>query len=808
METLIGRDSELRALTELLATPATRLVTITGPGGIGKTRLAMHAAHELVQRDGRRLVVIELADLDPAEHVVPAVADALGVTGASGVDLTEAVAAAMAGAPMLLLLDNLEHLRDAGNAVDSLLEHSRELTILATSRVPLGLVHERVAELTPLSSRASQDGLDDGPAVALFVDVLHSSAGDVALSLRDLTTIADVCDELGGLPLAIELAAGRCSVMTPVELLDTIRSHGPVRALDGRARTTVAESRHRDLGTTIQWSLDLLDAAERHVLDATATFTCWSTREEIADVACASSELTTAAVTDALGSLLTHRLVEARSLVDLMCFRLHPAVRAALLAAPRTGVAQLMDVHDAQAVRFARRAAFVFDQRDELSWLDALDRRHDDLAAVLQRALVRDDPEAGSALVLGLAQLWHQRGRADRHMRVVDQLLSAASAGQISVVDRSGLLAWRANVLAEWGSPATELNALSADMADAVDLAVASEDGPAIMRAAFLSTRSAPLIGHQRLAREHARLGLRAATDAGAEHLVARFQVMSALLASAAGSIEEAVRLASAGLLAARRLDAQAVAASATLLLVQLPSGAGGILDFEPNIADALRSASLAGDRRTLAIASVVLARQSLVTGDHVAASTACGNAIRHAVAMGHANAARMSIVNLVMSAAAGDHLAAAATLHGGIGDHLDRLRGMFEVERYRAVIMSIEARIGSEPFRAAVENGRALQWPDLVGIALACADAWSAPPVPEPSTPEPAVPSRILLSKREYEVVRALASGMSNKQIAAALEISVKTAMHHTTNIYDKLGVRGRAAATAWAYRTGVVCD
>lgn len=789
MTRLWGRTSESATCAQWLADPDVAAVTITGPGGVGKTRLARHVVATF-DADPRVAVVVELAGVTDPADVLPAIADVLAVNAGPDVDLVDAIAAATAQTPTLLLLDNLEHLPGSATVVTTLVDRCPRLIVLATSRVPLGFEGERVLALEPLAIADDDPSGDaDGPAVGLFLEILADRR--VRATAEDHGPIRDICAALGGSPLAIEIAAARCTVLAPVELLAEIRGAGAVETLSG------IDARPRDLRTTVEWSLALLDPIARHTIDAIATFNGWATRREIAEVVESSTAATPAMLLDAISTLVTHHLLDTADGPGTRWFRLHPLVREVVGNGLDDAV---LRAQDQSAVAFARRADAAVESVDAPAWLEDIARRHEDLTTALQRAVDNGDGATAATLVLGLAPFWVQRGGASRQMGAIDQVLALDGAHAIGSADRSGLLAWRASIRAEWRTPATDVVALGADLSEAVELAIAGDDRRAITRAAMLSARCAPIVG-PRDAAAHIDLALARAVAADDEFVVARAQAVAGLLAHQAGDGDRAVSLASSALLAARRLDAPGIAATAAVVLL-IEKHTASIGTLAVSVADIRRDAQRAGDRRALAVAHVLRARVNMEQGNLAGTAEACAAAIRLGVAMGHPNVARVAIATLTVAAAATGHLGEAAALHGVNAVHIDGLSVMFPpggAERYRAIITLLESRMEPTAFSTGVTVGGELQWPDALAMVLTQADAWAA----MADGDDPATPN---LTGREQDVLRCIAAGMSNKQIAIELAVSPKTAAHHTTNLFRKLDVSSRAAATAWAYRTGVI--
>jgi predicted ATPase/DNA-binding SARP family transcriptional activator len=255
-----GREEELARLTELLSSAVTRLVTITGPGGSGKTRLAIAAAGRLREKFGDAIAFVPLADLTDAARIPDAAAGALGLDRPADVEPMEQVIEHLSAQPWLLVLDNYEHLVDEGALlVRQLLERVPTLACLVTSRQRLGLSGEQEFALLPLPTprrSARLEQIQEYASVQLFVDRARSTRGDFSLTEGNAPAVAELCDRLEGLPLALELAAARAAVLSPMDMLGQLERR--FAFLVTRQRDTPA--RHRTLLATIESSYQLLDA--------------------------------------------------------------------------------------------------------------------------------------------------------------------------------------------------------------------------------------------------------------------------------------------------------------------------------------------------------------------------------------------------------------------------------------------------------------------------------------------------------------------------------------------------------------------
>ncbi|OIJ62542.1 ATP-binding protein, partial [Streptomyces mangrovisoli] len=411
LTSFVGREPELGALRSELRT--SRLVTLTGPGGSGKTRLAEEAASGHPQA-----WLVELAPLDRPEAVPGAVVSALGlretalITAELGLqqdDPVELLVEHCAVRPRLLILDNCEHVVDAAAALaETLLTRCPALTVLATSREPLGVPGEQLRPVEPL--RPDQ-------AHRLFTERAAAVRPDAGAALRDTVAVAEICRRLDGLPLAIELAAARLRMLTPRQIADRLDDR--FRLLTAGSRTVLP--RQQTLRAVVDWSWDLLDERERAVLREVSVFAGgW-------DLAAAEA-VCTGPVADVLGALVDKSLVVAYAGdgADGMRYRLLETIHeyAVERAAEDPKVrAAAEERHRAWARSLAEEADRRLRTADQLPWMARLETEHDNVRAALDRALLAGDEPQAAAIVLGMGWFWWLRNYRREATEWVERVL-------------------------------------------------------------------------------------------------------------------------------------------------------------------------------------------------------------------------------------------------------------------------------------------------------------------------------------------------------------------------------------------------
>ncbi len=412
LDTLIGREHELAEIGDRLST--SRLVTLTGPGGIGKTRLAIGVAHEAQASFPDGVTFVDLSPVSEPDHVLTAIAQALDIRGQSGQPSLGSLAGHLAAKHALLVLDNFEQVIQAGPLVSSLLERAPYANVLVTSRVPLHVRGETEYPVPPLllpepGPVMDERSLLESPAVALFAERARALKPDFAIDAGNAVAIRDVCRHLDGLPLAIELAAARIKVLSPSAML--ARLDAPLSLLTGGARDLPA--RQQTMRNTIAWSYDLLSAPEQHILRRLSVFVGGWTFESAQAVVHTDASLPIDLL-DGLASLLDKHLIvridddegQARF---LMRETIREFAREQLASTPEADA--INHRHARYMVTFAERSAPHLEGSDLVLWMRRLDREDANLRAAGHWLKSQDDVEYALRLVIALKIYLFIRGR-------------------------------------------------------------------------------------------------------------------------------------------------------------------------------------------------------------------------------------------------------------------------------------------------------------------------------------------------------------------------------------------------------------
>ena len=399
---LVGRAGDLERVIDALR--RSRLVTLTGAGGVGKTRLALHVAARVVAEHADGVWLGELAPVGSSDAVEQVVADAVGVTARPGLSMTRNVADHLRSKRLLLVLDNCEHVKaDVARLVDAVLRGSPEVRVLATSREPLDVDGERVIPVPPLAVPAHAAGLDAvarAASVVLFVQRANAASPRFTLGEDNVTDVAEICRRLDGLPLALELVAPKVRALSAAEIVAGL--HHRLRFV----RTTgwMSEQRHRTLQAAVDWSYQLLDEPQREVFDQLSVFVGPFTLKAAARVA--GHHVDPAEIGDVLATLVDRSMLDARTHRTPTRYSMLETLRhygLDRLAARGWEIAIRRD-HAAYHVELVAAASIGLTGTDPGRWVAVVDQHLDDLRAAHDWAVTHD---LDLAMRLSSALFWY-----------------------------------------------------------------------------------------------------------------------------------------------------------------------------------------------------------------------------------------------------------------------------------------------------------------------------------------------------------------------------------------------------------------
>jgi predicted ATPase/DNA-binding NarL/FixJ family response regulator len=755
----VGRDSELAAVSGMLAHPQTRLVTLTGPPGVGKTRLAVACAAAHAERSGRTPVFVDLAPVRDPALVMVELAQAVGVEPRGRTDLAGQLAAALGHEELLVVLDNCEHLLAAAPDVGRALAACPRLRVLATSRERLRLSAEQEFPVPPLAMPALADVADlsclaANPSVALLLDRARRTNPGFDLTPANALLLASACVRLEGLPLAIELAAARLKVLTPGELLYRLSSR--MEVLAGSTRDVPV--RQRALRSAIAWSHDLLDSGERALFRRLSVFAGGWTLADAGSVCAVNGGDALAMVESLLDKSLIRRLPgdeETAEFSMLESLREYAAEQLAASAEAEETRARHAGHYAGLAAQFEASLGLPGEQASLLR----VGRHHADLRAALDYCLGAGRDVWAISLATALGWYHYTHGDLDHGQALVDAVLPPAADGydpaamsedatagaQTGVLIVAGVLAFATG----------EMGRAQGLLRSALERSEKRDDARRVAFACAFLGHVARAGGEWDASADWHRRAEARFREEGNTQGVAWARHDLGLLARDHGDLGNAAELLRASLRDFRELDYPWATAWSAWGLGTTLSAQGRLDEAGPLLAEALRIYTDVNDPRGIA--------QCLEALAHVASERA--------------------------------HYESAARLIGAAAAVRERAAGRqpdTEHARTSPVERALVRALGPQDVDTLIHAGRTMHVHQAVDLAMAVA-LGAAPADADRSDEVPLTP-------RERQVAALVASGRTNRQIGRVLGISEKTTEVHLHHVMSKLDARSRAEVAAWA--------
>jgi predicted ATPase/class 3 adenylate cyclase/DNA-binding CsgD family transcriptional regulator len=796
----VGRTAELAELGALVS-GGSRLVTITGPGGIGKSRLALQVAADALDGTGDGAWLAELAPVTEPELVARTAAAALRVSEGPGRPMLDTLIDAIGGRDLLLILDNAEQVLGAvADLADAIIRSCPRVCLLVTSREPLGVGGEHVFRVpglaVPPADLVVSDRLAAFESVQLFAEYAAMYRRGFMVDDANAAAVAAICVRLDGIPLALELAAARLGSLSVEEV--NARLDQRFRLLTTGNRT--ARPRHQTLRALIDWSYDLLSPAEQVVFDRLSVFAGSWTLDAAEAVAC-GGDVAEWQVLDLVAALVGKSLVQAEMTHGSTRYRLLETIRH--YAAERLALRAGPDLRDARVAHrdhylsLVETGAARLRGPDEHRWLDRMDTEFDNIRAALAFSIA--DPggaEPGLRLAAGLRAFVFSRGHSGEVIEALRALLGRPDARQPTRYLARALVT-NCKLLTHFDrgpdipSMAEEAITIARDLADddlaadalgalnwfsflQGDLPAAlarAGDAVALARSAGNPTRLVVALGHR-----------------------AVFEAETGDLDASLADYREVLSL------------ARASGDNYTLVVTLVNLGvdqitAGQFPAAAAYLRDALEVAGTCGYQHLSAAAEMNLGYAYLMNGEAASARRLLVGVLDRARTTSEMTWVHCAILGLALAAGADAAPAVAATLHGAADHQYEQAGQAFDVKESNmraSDLARLRDALGEAAFDAAYTRGRALSQAGAIALALS-----TAQPDPEPA-PAVIVPAGSL-SARERQIMALLAGGASNAKIAESLFVTPNTVRTHLDRIRDKTGARNRAELTRYAIQAGI---
>lgn len=817
LSSFIGRRREMAEVRQLLA--EYRLLTLTGPGGCGKTRLALQVASEIQGEFGDGVWLVEFAPLADGELVPQALAAVLGVLEEAGEPLSQTIGRYLRGREVLLVFDNCEHLVAACARLGAtLLDACPGVRLLATSREALGVPGEGVWVVPPLSLPAPQpwrgptaaakmlDAYGESEAIQLFVARGRAATPSFELTLENAPWAAEICRRLDGIPLALELAAARLRALSARQIAEHLDDR--FQLLTSRLRTV--PERHQTLEAALEWSHDLLSTQEQMLLRRLSVFAGWTLAA--AEAVCAGDGIEPDEVLDLLTNLIDKSLVVVEQRPDRRRYHFLETVRQ--YAQRRLEVAGESEAqrrqHLAYFLSWAEAGAPLLVGPAQPEWLATFDAEHDNLRAALDWSLnAAGVEESGLRLAAACWKYWRLRGYLSEGRERLRAALRQESAQKRSearawALLRASNLAYIHSDFPAAGPPAEEALAIFRE----VGMGGSEGAGLALDALAELATEMGDFETADRLFEEALAIFQKIENEFGTADMLMQL----GWSAMRAGNYARAEPFLSQSLPAFRRLDDRHMLGFNLSGLGELALRQGHLARAKEFLEESLVVRREIDERWGIAATLGSLGWVALLQGHLAQMRDRLAESMEIRATLGDHGGLAWCLEKMAAGVAqqgqslpvsargpalrrAARLLGAAEALRQPIGSMIDPA-DQATYDRDRQALL---AALGEAAFEAAWAEGARLSPRQAIDAAV------SPLPMPEGTGTHESRTDFGGLTKRERETAGLIAQGLSNREIAAAMTVGVKTIETYVSRILNKLGYASRVQIATWAVEKGL---